>query len=56
MRISKNERKRPAEEAAPIITPPPNLRRSHAHTSDDYDEEISTDVYPVIFFHFTHIN
>ncbi|RGB26980.1 hypothetical protein C1646_769710 [Rhizophagus diaphanus] len=41
----KNERKRPAEEASPIITPPPNLR-SHTHTSDDYDEEVSTDVYP----------
>jgi len=58
VRISKNERKRSAEEASPIITPPPNLR-SHAHAfppryssgdnSFDYVEEsneASTDVSP----------
>ncbi|RGB21292.1 hypothetical protein C1646_778463 [Rhizophagus diaphanus] len=45
MRISKNERKQPAEEASPIITPPPNLC-SHTYTFDDYDEVVSTDVYP----------
>ncbi len=52
----KNGRKRPAEEASPTITPPPNLR-SHTHTPPpSYDEEsadvadASTEASPVIFF------
>ena len=39
--------KRPAEEASPIITPPPNIRDRSSPSLDDYNEASS-----VIFFFF----
>ncbi|CAB4426990.1 unnamed protein product [Rhizophagus irregularis] len=32
-----NERKRPAEDASPIITPPPNLRSPHKTEDNSFD-------------------
>jgi hypothetical protein len=59
-----NPKKRPAEEASPVITPPPNLRdrsppppyKSGYISLNDYNEEsaevadTSTEASPVMFF------
>jgi hypothetical protein len=46
MRISKNERKRPAEEVSPIITSPPNLRQRKQ------DEPRTPENKVIIFFYY----